>query len=325
MGHDHSHCQHDHSKDTKHRHVHGHHGHAHGHGHHHHPMPKGSKNILIAFVLNASFAVVEFVGGHLTNSVAIQSDAVHDLGDSLVLLFAFFAEKLSLKKSDEKFTFGYRRFSLLAGLVNGLILLAGSVYVLVDAVQRLQSPEPVHAPGMAGLAVLGILVNFAAAWRMRGDEGLNSKMISLHLLEDMLGWAAVLVVSLILMVYPWYFLDSALSIVIAVIILKGVYQNLLNIGAIFLQKFPEGLAADEIRETVMKFPHVEDVHLIKGWSIDESKFNLSLHVRVGMDTNMGQLDELRHRVESFLKQKNVLEVTIQFEGRECSYQSLPTT
>lgn len=282
---------------------------------------KSSNSILIAFALNAGFSVVEFIGGYYTNSVAITSDALHDLGDSLALLFSYFAEKFSLKRSDEKFTHGYRRFSLLAALINGMILLSGSIYVLVDSIQRLQHPEAVYAPGMIGLALLGILVNTVAALKLREETGLNSKMISLHLLEDVLSWVAVLVVSIILLFRPWYILDSILSILISLIILKGVYKNLMNIGLIFLQRFPDGLVIEEIRQAISQLPNVEDVHLIKGWSIDESKFNMSLHIRVGLATSIAELDALRRQIEDYLRLKDVLEVTIQFEGCDCSYSA----
>jgi cobalt-zinc-cadmium efflux system protein len=282
---------------------------------------KSGNSILIAFALNAGFSVIEFIGGYYTNSVAITSDALHDLGDSLALLFSYFAEKFSLRKSDEKFTHGYRRFSLLAALLNGMILLSGSIYVLVDSIQRLQHPEAVYAPGMIGLALLGILVNTVAALKLREDTGLNSKMISLHLLEDVMSWVAVLIVSIILLFRPWYILDSILSILISLIILKGVYKNLMNIGLIFLQRFPDGLVIEEIRQAISQFSNVEDVHLIKGWSIDESKFNMSLHIRVGLETSIAELDALRRQIEDYLRLKDVLEVTIQFEGCDCSYSA----
>lgn len=145
------------------------------HDHNHSHESKNEKNILLAFFLNAGFAAIEFVGGYLTNSVAIYSDALHDLGDSLALLFSYFAEKLSSKKADSKFTFGYRRFSVLAALVNGLILIIGSTFILSEAISRYQNPEPVHAEGVLLLALLGLAVNGFAAFRMSKNSGANSR------------------------------------------------------------------------------------------------------------------------------------------------------
>ncbi len=147
-----------------------------GHDHVHHHSHSGSKNILIAFFLNLSFVIVELIGGYFTNSVAIYSDALHDLGDSLALLFSYFAEKLSRKEADSKYTFGYKRFSVLSAFINGMILFCGSLFVIYEAIMRLNRPEPVDATGMFALAILGILVNSIAAYRLSKDSGLNSKM-----------------------------------------------------------------------------------------------------------------------------------------------------
>ena len=141
--------------------------HSHSHGHHHH---HGSKNILLAFFLNAGFAVIELIGGYLTNSVAIYSDALHDFGDSLSLLLAYFAEKLSHKKEDEKYTFGYRRFSILSAFINGIVLFGGSIFVISESIKRLMSPEPVIPEGMLALAILGILVNSSRSIIYAGND-----------------------------------------------------------------------------------------------------------------------------------------------------------
>jgi len=291
---------------------------SHGHHHHHHHASDSQKNILLAFFLNISFSIIEFIGGYYTNSVAIYSDALHDLGDSLALLFSYYAEKLSGKKADEKFTFGYQRFSVLAGLVNGIILLAGSIYVMVEAMKRLQSPEPVNAQGMMLLALLGMAVNGFAAFRLSKNVGINSKMVMYHMLEDLLGWVAVFIVSIVLMFKPWYILDSLLSILIALIILKGVGHQLINVGKILLQKFPDGLERDKIVRHIHSLELVENVHLIQGWSLDDSRFSLSLHVKVDATSNIVQLDKLRGDIELFLKKENVVFSTIQFESGNCT-------
>ena len=154
--------------------AHSHHQHSHHPGHDHND---NRGNILLAFFLNAGFALIEFVGGYLTNSVAVYSDALHDLGDSLSLLFSYFAEKIGRKNPDHKYTYGYRRFSVLAALVNGLVLLGGSAYVVYEAILRIRNPEPVEASGMVFLAILGISMNGFAAYRLSLNSGLNSKMI----------------------------------------------------------------------------------------------------------------------------------------------------
>jgi len=286
---------------------------------HFHKENNNQKNILLAFFLNAGFAVVEFVGGYLTNSVAIYSDALHDLGDSMALMFAYIAEKISQKKADRNFTFGYRRFSVLAALINGLILLVGSTFIISEAISRFQNPESIIAEGVIGLAFLGLAVNGFAAYRMSKNSGLNSKMIMYHLLEDILGWCAVLVVSVILLFKPWYFLDSVLSVLIAGIIISGVLKNLLKVSKIFMQTFPDYIDREGLIKELSSLKNVMDVHFVQGWSIDESSFNLTLHVKVPSDLRMSDVDSLRSQMETILKDKNVLYTTIQFEGSDCQH------
>lgn len=282
----------------------------HNHSHHHH----GNKNILVAFFLNAGFAVIELIGGYLTNSVAIYSDALHDFGDSLALLFSYFAEKLSHKDADKKFTFGYRRFSILSALINGVILLLGSIFVIYEASQRIMSPEKVSPEGMLGLAILGILVNSFAAYRLSKDDGMNTKMVMFHLLEDLLGWVAVLLVSIVLLFKPWYVLDSILSILIALVILRGVYKSLIKVGLIFLQKFPDELEFEQLKNEVMELELVNDIHAVKGWSIDDTTYYLRFHVLVPEETRIGTVDSLKVRIKEILKKYNVTYSTIEFES-----------
>lgn len=282
--------------------------------HHHHQQHQGSKNILIAFFLNAGFAVIELIGGYLTNSVAIYSDALHDFGDSLALLFSYFAEKLSHKDADEKYTFGYRRFSMLSALVNGVILLCGSLFVIFEASKRIMSPEAVAPEGMLGLAILGIFVNSFAAYRLSKDDGTNTKMVMLHLLEDLLGWIAVFIVSIVLLFKPWFVLDSILSILISLMILRGVYKNLIKIGFIFLQKFPDELEFEKLKKEIVKLDLVKDIHAIKGWSIDNTTYYLRFHVLVSEEMKMGTVDLLKVKIKEILKKYRVDFSTLEFES-----------
>ena len=288
----------------------------HDHSHHHHSKVN---NILLAFALNAGFAILEFFGGILTNSVAIMSDALHDLGDSLALLISYFAEKFSKKAADEKYTFGYKRFSLLSALLNGTILVVGSVFVISEAVARLNSPEVVKPEGMIYLAIVGIAVNSFAAYRLSKDEGLNVKMLMYHLLEDLLGWAAILIVSIILIFKPWYILDSIMSILISLTILRGVLKNLVKVGKIFVQQFPENVEREKLLERIKLCPGVKDVHYFQGWSLDESTINVTLHVVVDENMRIGEADKVRKQIEAFLQEAQIAMWTIQIEsdGDEC--------
>ncbi len=278
---------------------------------------KDNKNILIAFILNASFTIIEIIGAYLTNSMAIFSDAIHDLGDSFALLFAYFSERFSHKKSDSKFTYGYRRFSVLSAFINGVILLIGSVYIIYEAIQRIGAPEAVKPGGMLGLALLGIGVNSIAAYKMSKDKGLNQRMVMYHLLEDILGWISVLIVSIILFFRPWYVLDSILSILISLVILRTVYKNLIKIGAIFLQRFPSELKINELEKEILKMEEVKNIHAIRGWSVDESNFSLSFHVVVSEILTIKEVDLLKIKIREILSKHNVKDFTLEFEA-DCS-------
>lgn len=282
-----------------------------GHDHTH----KAGKNILLAFFLNAGFSIVEFIGGYLTNSVAIYSDALHDLGDSLALLFSYYAEKYSNKKPDNKFTFGYRRFSVLSALLNGTILFLGSLFVIYEAIKRFQSPEEVEPTGMLVLAILGIAVNAAAAFRLQKEEGINSKMVMYHLIEDILGWISVFIVSIVLIFKPWFILDSILSILISLIILKGVYKNVMKVFSILLQKFPDKLEIESIKREIETIDPISSVHAIKGWSLDSETHYLRFHVALPDETTIAHIETLRNNIKSILIEHNIEFSTIEFESQ----------
>lgn len=286
-----------------------------GHNHSHHHHNSGSKNILIAFFLNFTFSIVEFIGGYLTNSMAIYSDALHDLGDSTALLMAYFLEKFSKKSADTKYTYGYRRFSVLSALVNAMILLLGSLFVIKESVERLMSPQVVDNKGMLILAIIGILVNGFAAYRLSKDEGINQRMVMLHLLEDIFGWVAVFVVSIVLFFKPWYILDSILSIVVSLIVLRGVYFGLKKVVSILMQAFPSELKIEKVKEELLKIDGVEGIHYIQGWSMDEQSHSLTFHVTVSDEMIVRDLDKIKLKIKSTLFDMSVKTSVIEFEGQ----------
>ncbi|OUR96732.1 hypothetical protein A9Q84_10350 [Halobacteriovorax marinus] len=287
---------------------------SHGHGHHHH-HPSGSKNILIAFFLNFGFAIIEFIGGYYTNSMAIYSDALHDLGDSTALLMSYFFEKFSKKNPDKKYTYGYRRFSLLSALINAVILLLGSVFVIKESIERLSNPEPVMVEGMFALAILGVAVNGFAAYRMSKEDGINQRMVMLHLMEDILGWVAVLIVSVILYFKPWFILDSILSILVSLMVLKGVYHGLKRVVTILMQAFPTGLSMEKVKTELLKVKDVLDVHYIQGWSMDEESHSLTFHVCVPDAMTVKELDATKITIKALLFDMNITDSVIEFEGQ----------
>lgn len=256
-----------------------HHGHTHGHHHHyHHDHGKAGGNLFFAFLLNLFFAVVELVGGLFTGSVAILSDALHDLGDSISLAVAWRLQKLSEKGRDASFSYGYKRFSLLGALLISTILLIGSVFVIIAAVKRLSEPGEPKAGGMLLLAIFGLLVNGIAALRLKGGGSLNERAVMLHLMEDVLGWAAVLVVSVIMIFVDFPILDPILSLCITAWILYNVYGNLRDTFRVLLQGVPDMIDIESLKTEILSLPGVDSIHDVHLWTLDGESHVMTIHV-----------------------------------------------
>ncbi len=204
----------------------------------------------------------------------------------------------------------------MSALINGLILFLGSVFVIKEAVEKVMAPTPIKHEGMLLPALLGIIVNAIAAYRLSKDEGLNQRMVMFHLLEDILGWCAVLVVSIVLFFKPWFILDSILSILISLIILKGVYKNMISVGRILLQKFPDNLEMNKIQKEISAISEIKDVHAIQGWSLDEAHHALNFHVVVNDSLTISKLDDIKKEIKKILHEHHVGESTIEFESEK---------
>ncbi|MFZ5723145.1 MAG: cation diffusion facilitator family transporter [Pseudomonadota bacterium] len=293
--------------------------HGHHHHHHHHAHDGESRAIGIAFFLNLSFTLVELVGGLLTNSVAILADALHDLGDSLALGLGWFLARVAKRAPDAGFSYGYQRFSLLGALVNSLVLVAGSVFILIEAVPRLWAPEMPHAQGMFLLALLGVAVNGFAAWRLRRSGTLNAQAMGWHLMEDMLGWIAVLVVSVVLMFVDWPILDPLLSVVFTLFILLNVLRTLRATVAVFLQAVPTGRALADIEAVLQAEPDIAALHHSRLWTLDGEQHVFTTHVVSAQSLDAGQMTALKRRIDVLLRPFAFAHTTIEIElpGEAC--------
>lgn len=288
--------------------------HHHGHGHSHdHAHDHSTRNIQVAFWLNLGFSLLELVGGLYTNSVAVLSDALHDLGDSLSLGTSWYFQKKSQQKRDRHFTYGYRRFSLLGAFINCIILTVGSVFIISESVQRIFNPAQPDAQGMLILAVIGIGVNLVALLRLKKGKSINERVISLHFMEDVLGWVAVLLGSLVMMFYEVPVLDPLLSLGIAAYILFNVYQNMRSVFQIILQGVPENLSEKIIRELIKTFPEVMDTHDIHMWTMDGNYHIVTLHAVIANDLPVSEQEKLKKRIKESLNALSIQHVTIELE------------
>ena len=272
-----------------------------------------TKNIKLAFFLNVGFTLIEFIGGILTNSTAILADAVHDLGDSFALGQAWYFESLAGRKANNRYTYGFRRFSLLGALVSTLFLLLSSFYVLSEAIPRIIDPEHSNAQGMVILAVIGIAVNGYAMLKLTGERSINARTVGIHLLEDVLGWVAILIVAVILLFKDIHILDPILAILITLYILSNVVKNVRAILPILLQAAPEKIDINTVSKQISKIEHVKTVHHVHIWSLDDQHQVLSAHLVADINLDSKQYAEVKLKVRELIEEYGFYHSTVEVE------------
>ncbi len=275
---------------------------------------KTEKNILFAFILNLAFSVFEFVGGIFTGSVAIISDALHDIGDATSIGVAFFLEKKSKKQPDEKYTYGYSRYSVIGSVITTLILLLGSVMVIYNAVLRIINPIEINYNGMIVFAIVGVCVNLGAALLTRKGNSLNQKAVNLHMLEDVLGWLVVLVGAIVMRIADVSIIDPLMSIGVAIFIFINATRNLGEVLDLFLEKTPHSVNISELKEHIYEIDGVIGVHHIHVWSMDGHSNYATMHIVAS-----GNSHDIKLKVREELKEHGIGHVTLELEaeGESC--------
>lgn len=291
------------------------------HNHSQNNQPK--KNIKIAFFINFIFSIAEFIFGSLFNSVSIMSDAVHDLGDSISIGFAWFFQGYSEKRQDERFTFGYNRFSLLGALITAVVLIGGSFFMIYRSIPRLIEPQPVNYSGMFWLSLVAIGLNGYAAWILSKGSSKNEGMLNLHMLEDVLGWIGVLVVSIVMRFTEAYRLDPILSILIALYILYKTVPEFYSTMKILLNGSPENVNVEDLADSINDIPGVKDLSHFHIWSLDGEENALIVTILIdSADTNKVRkikedIADIAH--ESDVKNHITIEITTSKEELEKGY------
>jgi len=274
----------------------------------------------LAFFLNLGFTLIELVGGVLTNSMAILADALHDLGDCIGLGLSWYMQKVSTRRRDENFSYGYGRFSLLSALINSIVLITGSLLIILISIPRVLDPEPVQAEGMFYLALLGVLVNGIGFLKLHYSESsLNERVVKWHLLEDVLGWIVVLVLSIVLRFWDFPILDPLFSLGFSIFILINVFRHLKTSLSVFLQSIPDNIDMDAIEAEVKALDGVLDVHDTHLWSLDGSYHVFTIHIVVSRELKEAQQVTLKASVKSLLLEKDIQHVTLEIEreGETC--------
>lgn len=274
---------------------------------------KTDKNILIAFLLNLFFSIFEFIGGLFTNSISIISDSVHDFADAISIGISYILEKISKKKPNETYTYGYLRYSVLGAVITTAILLFGSILVIYNAVKRIINPVEIDYSGMIIFALVGVIVNFIAAKVTKHGHSLNQKSVNLHMLEDVFGWSIVLIGALVMRFTDISILDPVMSILVAIFILINALKNLKSIIDIFLEKVPNNISISEIKKTILDIEGIIDVHHIHIWSMDGYNNYATMHVVLNKNIN-----NIKKLIRDNLIEIGINHVTIEIENSKDS-------
>ena len=274
---------------------------------------KTDNNILIAFILNLSFSAFELFGGLFTKSVAILSDSLHDFGDAISIGLSYFLEKKSRADADDSHTYGYRRYSVLGGLITTLILMVGSVIMIREAVERIFAPVSVNARGMILFAVIGAALNLIAAFVTREGDSINQKAVNLHMLEDVLGWIVVLVGAVLMRFTDFSILDPLMSIGVAAFIFCGALKNLKQIIEIFLENTPTDVDISRLKAQLSGIAGVEDVHHLHIRSMDGYHHYATLHVV----TKAENQPKLKAALREALAEHHIIHAVIETEAEAC--------
>ena len=274
---------------------------------------KTERNILIAFILNLGFSIFEFFGGLFTNSVAILSDSIHDMGDALSIGISFFLEKKSKKKPDNKYTYGYIRYSVLGGLITTVILLVGSILVIYNAIGRIINPVEINYKGMIIFAIVGVIMNFVAAYLTREGDSINQKSVNLHMLEDVLGWVVVLIGAIIMNFTDIKILDPIMCIGVALFILINTLKHLKEILELFLEKTPKDIDIEHLKEHLKQVNEVEDIHHIHVWSIDGYNNYATMHIV----TKSKDIKKVKKEIREELEEHGICHAILETEEEAC--------
>lgn len=281
-------------------------------------MPEREDKVRIATFFNIAFTVLELVGGLLTNSLAILSDALHDFGDSITLLVSWLFERGAHRVPDKSRTFGYQRLSLFSALFSASVLIAGSATIIFQAIPRLFNPELVNSFGMMAIAVIGILFNGAGFFLLKKGESLNEKVLSWHLLEDVLGWAGILFGGIIIYFWRIYILDPMMTIALTTFILFNVTRNLKETINILLQGVPQHIDIEAVKRDLSGIKGVIGLHDIHVWSLEGETDILTAHIILD-DETLKIPEIIKQIIKETLQKHHIEHSTIELESRyQCS-------
>ena len=274
--------------------------------------------VWLAFFLNLSYAIVEFIAGGIFGSSAVLADSVHDLGDAIAIGVSAFLETISNREEDSHYTLGYKRFSLLGAMVTAVILMTGSVLVILGNITKLFHPQAVNDEGILWLGIIAVSVNVIASLVVRKGKTKNESILSLHFLEDTLGWVAVILMAIVLRFTDWYILDSLLSLVISIFILSKAIPRFWSTLKIFLDAVPEGVDIQQVKSDLEQLDHVASLNQLNLWTMDGLEKNAIVHVCL---KEIEQMELCKESIRSKLKDCGFQNITIEIDADLASHQT----
>lgn len=295
-------------------------------GHHHHKQQNSVEtNLLITTALNVLITIAEIIGGILSNSLALFSDALHNLSDAVAVFIAYLASRISKRNSTPEKTFGYKRVEILAALFNAVVLMVICVYLIYEAYHRFFNPEPIKGAIMFGVASVGLLANLFAVFLLHRDAGknLNVKAAYLHLLGDTFSSVLVLVSGILIYFFRVYWVDPVITALISLYIIKETFSILKEAVNILMQFTPKNIDIKQIKHKIEAFPEIDNIHHVHIWSLNDSQVHFECHIDVKQNFRISETEVLRNNVKDILvKEFGISHTTIQFEFNCCDPKPL---
>ena len=277
---------------------------------------KAKYAVWLAFFLNLTYAIVEFIAGGVFGSSAVLADSVHDLGDAITIGISAFLETISNREEDNRYTLGYKRFSLLGALVTSIILMIGSVLVILENIAKIFHPQPVNDEGILWLGIIAITINILSSLVVGKGKTKNESILTLHFLEDTLGWVAVILMAIVLRFTDWYILDSLLSLVISIFILTKALPRFWSTLKIFLDAVPEGVETGDLEKDLETLTNVKSVNQLSIWSMDGLENNAIIHICI---KDWEKIMETKEAVRQFLEERGVQNITIEVDSSQINH------
>ena len=278
-----------------------------------------SKHVVwLAFFLNLSYAIVEFIAGGVFGSSAVLADSVHDLGDAVAIGVSAVLETISNREEDSRYTLGYKRFSLLGALVTAVILMTGSVFVILENITKIFHPQPVNDEGILWLGIIAVTINVLASLVVRKGKTKNESILSLHFLEDTLGWIAVILMAIVLRFTDWYILDPLLSLVISFFILSKAIPRFWSTLKIFLDAVPEGVDIEQVKSDLEQLDHVASVNQLNLWTMDGLEKNAIIHVCL---EHVKHMEVCKESIRNLLKDCGFQNITIEVDADVATHRA----